>query len=113
MSPIHLLSASLIVFSLPATAQTRDSHASPAGSTIIAVPAQASAIHSFSNVRGTDLAPLTAQLYAPCFTIRSYLFTFRDLQSDNPHASGYSTCTPAASSKMKNLVVPARVTPIK
>ncbi len=37
-----------------------------------------------------------AQSRSPCFTLRSYNFTERDLKSAHPHASSEIDCTPAA-----------------
>ena len=44
---------------------------------------------------------LSAQTQGPCYTLRAYGFTAKDLQSSNPHSSSYTECTPASRSSLK------------
>jgi hypothetical protein len=47
---------------------------------------------------------------SPCATLRVYGFTPKDLKSDNPRASKYTTCTRVASNELKEIMVqPATV----
>jgi hypothetical protein len=47
-----------------------------------------------------------AQTHPPCYTMRVYGFTTRDLKSSHPHASSESDCTPASSAKLKAIQIP-------
>ncbi len=40
--------------------------------------------------------PMEARDHSPCFTLRSYNFTQRDLRSAHPHASSEIDCTPGS-----------------
>jgi hypothetical protein len=53
--------------------------------------------------------PLLAQTHSPCYTLRVYGFTPPDLKSPHPHASTETDCTPASSSHLKALQLPATV----
>jgi hypothetical protein len=52
---------------------------------------------------------LLAQSTLPCYTLRVYGFTPRDLKSPHPHSSTETDCTPASSAHLKALQLPATV----
>ena len=52
---------------------------------------------------------LLAQTNIPCYTLRVYGFTPRDLKSPHPHSSTETDCTPASSAHLKALQLPATV----
>ena len=48
---------------------------------------------------------LVAQAHTPCYTLRSYNFTAKDLKSSNPHPSSATDCTPASSVQLKAIEI--------
>jgi hypothetical protein len=61
---------------------------------------------SDSNAKGLTLlnqkkTTLVAQAHTPCYTLRSYNFTAKDLKSFNPRPSSATDCTPASSVQLK------------
>lgn len=52
---------------------------------------------------------LLAQTQTPCYALRVYGFTPQDLKSPHPQASTETDCTPASSSHLKALQLPATV----
>jgi hypothetical protein len=52
---------------------------------------------------------LLAQTHSPCYTLRVYGFTPPDLKSPHPHSSTETDCTPASSSHLKALQLPATI----
>jgi hypothetical protein len=52
---------------------------------------------------------LLAQTTVPCYTLRVYGFTARDLKSPHPHSSTETDCTPASSAHLKALQLPATI----
>ena len=46
---------------------------------------------------------LTAQNNPSCYTLRSYGFKPKDLESPDPRPSSYTECTPAASASIKEI----------
>lgn len=48
---------------------------------------------------------LVAQAHTPCYTLRSYNFTAKDLKSFNPHPSSATDCTPASSVQLKAIEI--------
>jgi hypothetical protein len=48
---------------------------------------------------------LMAQTHSPCYTLRSYNFTAKDLKSPNPRPSSATDCTPASSVQLKAIEI--------
>lgn len=127
--PICLLSVSVFAFCLPSIAQNsqnQTAQTSAAQTPIVqsqtappSLPLQLNGIVTVvpSNplriVPEPGSAPFTARLHPPCFTLRSYGFTNRDLQSSNPRASTYSTCTYARPNSVLQGNIPTKLVPVK
>lgn len=58
-----------------------------------------------------EIKSLSAKSDGPCYKLRSYSFTARDLKSPHPHSSSETDCTPATSAHLKMLQVPATQSP--
>jgi hypothetical protein len=75
------------------------------GTTIILMPRNLdpeAATQQAHNALDRTMKNLTAQTTpSPCYTLRSYSFTTKDLKSTHPHASSETDCTPASSARLK------------
>lgn len=111
MLPVGLRYASLFVLTLGAAAQ-KATTPSPMG----LPPVQPNSPMTAGSFKITDpprLQVFVANAVTPCFTLRTYGFTKRDLQSDPPRASAYATCIPANPNGLRQLNVPAKVMPAR
>jgi hypothetical protein len=54
-------------------------------------------------------SPLVARDIGPCYALRVYGFTPQDVKSPHPHASTETDCTPASTSHVKTLQLPATI----
>ena len=117
MHPLRLLSASLIAsaFTLHVAAQSTPHRPTPQSPQIyapqpapftfpvapyIATPP----FQALTTVPSSQVSfVFNAQNQTPCYTMRSYAFTTKDLQSPNPHASTYTECSPASTVSRKEV----------
>lgn len=70
-----------------------------------------SVLKAHLKLQADSLLKAAAHTNVPCYTLRSYNFTTRDLKSPHPHASSETDCTPATSAHLKALNVPVGQSP--
>jgi hypothetical protein len=113
MPLLRLLSALMVAtaYALPAAAQSPTAQATAVVTDLskltssletqplssLAQGKQADSAHRPTQSGPTQMSMLSgSKSTGPCYALRTYTLTSRDLESSTPKPSGYSTCTPAA-----------------